>query len=122
MIYQLSQITESPFIKVEATQFTEVGYYGKDVDTIIHDLVNKSVTDHKQKFYKQYKNMSDEIDELINLVILDILIGEDYNNTKDREIKLMLLQKGFFDDVTVSISKDFIQKYIFTKEEYDNIN
>ncbi len=41
---RVAKLSDSPFIKVEATKFTEVGFHGKDVDTIIQDLVNISIT------------------------------------------------------------------------------
>jgi ATP-dependent protease HslVU (ClpYQ) ATPase subunit len=40
---RLAKLADAPFIKVEATKFTEVGYVGKDVDTIIRDLVESAV-------------------------------------------------------------------------------
>ena len=40
---RLAQLANAPFIKVEATKFTEVGYVGKDVESIIRDLVDMSV-------------------------------------------------------------------------------
>jgi len=46
---RLAMITDSPFIKVEATKFTEVGFYGKDVDTIIRDLVRVAISNLKAK-------------------------------------------------------------------------
>ena len=44
---RLSKLTNSPFIKVEATKFTELGYHGKDVDQIIKDLVNTAMQNAK---------------------------------------------------------------------------
>ena len=40
---RLATLAGSPFIKVEATKFTEVGFHGRDVDTIIRDLVESSI-------------------------------------------------------------------------------
>src|SRR4030081_155624 len=40
---RLARLADAPFIKVEATKFTEVGYVGRDVDTIIRDLVESAV-------------------------------------------------------------------------------
>src|SRR5476651_898204 len=40
---RLARLADAPFVKVEATRFTEVGYVGKDVDTIVRDLVEISV-------------------------------------------------------------------------------
>ncbi len=40
---RLSKLVEAPFIKVEATKFTEVGYVGRDVDSMVRDLVEESI-------------------------------------------------------------------------------
>ena len=41
---RLAKIIDAPFIKVEATKFTEVGYVGRDVESIVHDLVEDAIT------------------------------------------------------------------------------
>jgi len=46
---RLAKLIDAPFIKVEATKFTEVGYHGKDVDSIIKDLVSVAVNDLRKK-------------------------------------------------------------------------
>src|SRR3974390_584582 len=45
---RLARLANAPFVKVEATKFTEVGYVGRDVDTIIRDLVEISVKDGRE--------------------------------------------------------------------------
>ena len=54
---RLSNIAGAPFIKVEATKYTEVGYVGRDVESMIRDLTNVAVNDVK-------KEMSEEVDTL----------------------------------------------------------
>jgi len=46
---RLAKLADAPFVKVEATKFTEVGYHGRDVDTIIKDLVENAITLVRQK-------------------------------------------------------------------------
>ena len=46
---RIAKLSQAPFIKVEATKFTEVGFHGKDVDQIIRDLVEVSITMTKKK-------------------------------------------------------------------------
>ena len=46
---RLARLAEAPFIKVEATKFTEVGYVGRDVDTIIRDLVESAIKDTREQ-------------------------------------------------------------------------
>ena len=46
---RLAKLTSSPFIKVEATKFTEVGYVGRDVDSIIRDLLDVAISFTREK-------------------------------------------------------------------------
>ena len=46
---RIAKLCDSPFIKVEATKFTEVGYHGRDVDMIIRDLVDTSIAMTKKR-------------------------------------------------------------------------
>src|SRR5260221_921683 len=45
---RLARLADAPFIKVEATKFTEVGYVGRDVDTIVRDLVEIAIKDTRE--------------------------------------------------------------------------
>ena len=60
---RLAKIMEAPFVKVEATKFTEVGYVGRDVDSIIRDLVEASVRLTKQQKMEEKYKIADEIVE-----------------------------------------------------------
>src|SRR3954465_5746683 len=46
---RLAKLTGAPFIKVEATKYTEVGYYGRDVESIVRELVDSSISLVRQK-------------------------------------------------------------------------
>ena len=46
---RLAKLAQAPFLKVEATKFTEVGYVGRDVDQIIRDLIEISITMNKEQ-------------------------------------------------------------------------
>jgi len=48
-------MTKSPFIKVEATKFTEVGFHGRDVDQIIRDLVDVAIQQIEAKLRERYR-------------------------------------------------------------------
>ena len=52
---RLAKITDSPFIKVEATKFTEVGFYGRDVDSIIKDLARQTVPELRARRKQRYQ-------------------------------------------------------------------
>ncbi|MEX8496268.1 AAA family ATPase, partial [Leptothrix ochracea] len=49
---RLARLAQAPFIKVEATKFTEVGYVGKDVDTIIRDLIDSAIKQEREQAIK----------------------------------------------------------------------
>lgn len=60
---RLAKIMDAPFVKVEATKFTEVGYVGRDVDSMIRDLVEASVRLTKQKSVSEKYDLADQIAE-----------------------------------------------------------
>ena len=68
---RLARLADAPFIKVEATKFTEVGYVGKDVDAIIRDLADIAV---KQTRVAAMKKMRTRAEDMAEDRILDILI------------------------------------------------
>ncbi|PLV59241.1 ATP-dependent protease ATPase subunit HslU [Thermotoga sp. KOL6] len=70
---RLAQLSGSPFLKVEATRFTEVGYVGKNVDSMIRDLVEISVNMVKQE---KIKEVEERAQELVEERILDALVPE----------------------------------------------
>jgi ATP-dependent HslUV protease ATP-binding subunit HslU len=58
---RLAKLMDAPFVKVEATKFTEVGYVGRDVDSMVRDLVEASIRITKQKRLEEKYNIADEI-------------------------------------------------------------
>lgn len=66
---RLANLAESPFVKVEATKFTEVGFHGRDVDTIIRDLIEASILLVRKKIIKEIQAKVDDLvcDELADL-------------------------------------------------------
>src|SRR5246127_1829896 len=52
---RLAKLANAPFVKVEATKFTEVGYVGKDVDTIVRDLMDAAVKMTREQFTRRVK-------------------------------------------------------------------
>lgn len=92
---RLAKLSGAPFIKVEATKFTEVGFHGRDVDQIIKDLLTIGINDIKKQ-----KKEEKEADGALAFV-LDSLIGDCSNDTKYKFINL--LEDGELDHVTVKI-------------------
>jgi ATP-dependent HslUV protease ATP-binding subunit HslU len=68
---RLARLADAPFIKVEATKFTEVGYVGKDVDSIIRDLLEVAV---KQERELQMKRKRAQAEDAAEERVLDILV------------------------------------------------
>ena len=69
---RLSKLAEAPFIKVEATRFTEVGYVGRDVEQIIRDLIEIAIAMEKEKKRKEVKSKAElKAEEKV----LDALVG-----------------------------------------------
>lgn len=68
---RLANIADAPFTKVEASKFTEVGYVGRDVESMVRDLVDQGVTMVK---VKKKKEVEEKAQEAVELQILDALI------------------------------------------------
>jgi ATP-dependent HslUV protease ATP-binding subunit HslU len=60
---RLAKLADAPFIKVEATKFTEVGYVGKDVDTIVRDLVDMAVKQEREAAMKRQRARAEDAAE-----------------------------------------------------------
>ncbi|MBP8101325.1 MAG: ATP-dependent protease ATPase subunit HslU [Burkholderiaceae bacterium] len=68
---RLAKLADAPFIKVEATKFTEVGYVGKDVDTIVRDLIEVAVKQEREAAMLQSRRQAEDAAEER---VLDILV------------------------------------------------
>jgi len=68
---RLAKIAEAPFVKVEASKFTEVGYVGRDVESMVRDLVAHAVLIVKNKKQEEVKEKAEQI---VEEIILDALI------------------------------------------------
>lgn len=77
---RLAKLVEAPFVKVEATKFTEVGYVGRDVDSMVRDLVEASIRLCKQSEYDRVRLMAEAAAEQR---LLDIIL-EDPNAAKKK--------------------------------------
>lgn len=106
---RLAKLTKSPFLKVEASKFTEVGYVGRDVESMIRDLVEISVNMVKQEMKQR---VQEKAERLAQDRLLDILLprptgfSEDKNNSETREKFRKMLEIGTLDDREVEIDVD----------------
>ncbi|MCA0233749.1 MAG: ATP-dependent protease ATPase subunit HslU [Bacteroidetes bacterium] len=74
---RLAKIADAPFVKVEASKFTEVGYVGRDVESMVRDLVEQAVNMVKTAKKEEVKQKAQDI---VEEIILDVLIPPMYPN------------------------------------------
>ena len=96
---RLAKLANAPFIKVEATKFTEVGYVGRDVEQIIRDLVETSISKTKIQLGKEVKAHAEKNAEER---ILDVLVSKT-SSASTREIFREKLRSGKINDNEVEI-------------------
>jgi len=96
---RLSKLAQAPFLKVEATKFTEVGFHGRDVDQIIRDLVENAITLTRKKKADQFK---EEAKRLAESRILDTLTGMNAAESTQSSFRDML-RKGVLDDRQIDV-------------------
>lgn len=99
---RIAKIANAPFLKVEATKYTEVGYVGKDVESIIKDLV--SVTYRKMKEQK-YIDLRDEVYDIALEKVAKILKPYDSLNDEEKEKIMEDINQGIYDDQEIEIEK-----------------
>jgi len=102
---RLAKLADAPFIKVEATKFTEVGYVGKDVDSIVRDLAEMAV---KQTRETEMKKMRARAEDAAEERILDVLIpgartAEAPADSTARQVFRKKLREGQLDDKDIEI-------------------
>lgn len=103
---RLAKLANAPFVKVEATKFTEVGYVGKDVESIIRDLVEVSIKKlRNQEIQKAQHRAADNAEERI----LDALLPPLKNNPTDqqestsRQLMRKKLRGNLLDDKEIEV-------------------
>ncbi len=96
---RLAKLANAPFIKVEATKFTEVGYVGRDVDSIIRDLIDVAIKSLKSEMKK---DVQEKAEKHAKKRILKALVGENaLDETKEKFSQM--LDKGELNDREVEI-------------------
>ena len=104
---RLARLANAPFVKVEATKFTEVGYVGKDVESIIRDLVETAVKQSReQEIAKVEQRAVDAAEERVLDALLTPARGSDAEAERDsttRQVFRKKLREGSLDDKEIEI-------------------
>ena len=109
---RLAKLANAPFIKVEATKFTEVGYVGRDVESIIRDLMDTSINMLREE---QMQTVQTSAEDRAEDRILDILLPEPRKESEDtpaseesstRQMFRKKLRQGELDDKEIDIDLD----------------
>lgn len=105
---RLAKIVKAPFVKVEATKFTEVGYVGRDVESIIRDLVEVSIRMVKDEKFKEVMPKATEIAEekIANVILPMRKKAADAGSKSEAELKAEILQElkaGNLDGIVVEV-------------------
>ncbi|MCB1551601.1 MAG: ATP-dependent protease ATPase subunit HslU, partial [Alphaproteobacteria bacterium] len=99
---RLAKLAQAPFLKVEATKFTEVGYVGKDVESIIRDLMEIGLRQTREKMRKSVEAQAELAAEDR---VLDALVGQDSADTT-RQLFRKQLREGRLDEKEIEIELD----------------
>jgi len=109
---RLAKLADAPFIKVEATKFTEVGYVGRDVESIIRDLVDMAIKMMREKEIAKVRSIAEEAAEerILNALLppsRTSFAGEPHEpvkpDTATRQVFRNRLREGLLDDTEIEI-------------------
>ncbi|KQB14618.1 ATP-dependent protease ATPase subunit HslU [Rhodobacter capsulatus] len=96
---RLAKLAKAPFLKVEATKFTEVGYVGRDVEQIIRDLVDVAMVETRERMREEVKARAHKAAEDR---VIEVLAGTDARE-QTREMFRRKLRDGELDDKQIEI-------------------
>ncbi len=107
---RLARLADAPFIKVEATKFTEVGYVGKDVDSIVRDLVDMAVKQERETAMRRQRTRAEDAaeDRVLDILVpparsdFGITANQPADNTA-RQVMRKRLREGTLDDKEIEI-------------------
>lgn len=111
---RLAKLANAPFVKVEATKFTEVGYVGRDVESMIRDLVDRSVAIVREEHTSLKKKQAEVNAEnrILDILIPPLKKSPSFDNAKDSEIEenaqtrekfRKMIQNGTLDERVIEI-------------------
>nr|WP_227020351.1 ATP-dependent protease ATPase subunit HslU [Sinanaerobacter chloroacetimidivorans] len=127
---RLAKLMDAPFVKVEATKFTEVGYVGRDVDSMVRDLVEASIRITKQKRLQEKYFIAEEIAEekIIEAIIpgkkkapqnsggvrgpFDFILGGGFQVNQNQQPKLDQKDEGINEKADVELAREQVRQQL----------
>ena len=102
---RLAKLANAPFIKVEATKFTEVGYVGRDVESIVRDLVDVSIKMLREQEMEKVGHRSDDAaeDRVLDVLLPPARGDEEDKESNTRQLFRKKLREGELDDKEIEI-------------------
>jgi ATP-dependent HslUV protease ATP-binding subunit HslU len=112
---RLAKLADAPFIKIEATKFTEVGYVGRDVDTIIRDLIDIGIKQTRESGMRKVRLQAEDAaeDRILNILVPPprdfgftgsaVHEGEAHSGNTARQVFRKRLREGLLDDQEIEI-------------------
>ncbi|OJU88628.1 MAG: HslU--HslV peptidase ATPase subunit, partial [Burkholderiales bacterium 66-5] len=102
---RLARLADAPFIKVEATKFTEVGYVGKDVDAIIRDLAEVAVKQTREADMKKLRARAEDAaeDRILDVLVPQARTDEPPSENTARQVFRKKLREGQLDEKEIDI-------------------
>ena len=101
---RLAKLADAPFLKIEATKFTEVGYVGRDVESIIRDLVEVAVKLLREKEIARNRDKAeDAAEERVLDALLPAARGEQPADSSTRQVFRKKLREGELDDKEIEV-------------------
>ncbi len=105
---RLAKLADAPFVKVEATKFTEVGYVGRDVDTIIRDLAEVAVKQVREAEMRRVRTQAEDAaeDRILDVLVppaRDAMGNPQRDDNAARQTFRKRLREGQFDDKEIEV-------------------
>lgn len=116
---RLAKIVDAPFVKVEATKFTEVGYVGRDVESMVRDLVKEAVRmEEKEEFERVNTEAIKKANEKLVKVLVPIVRHENREQSLDQMMRMFSGSFGNKDDeIKEEVPEDIKNKRMNTAEK-----
>ena len=102
---RISKLFKAPFIKVEATKYTEVGYVGRDVESMVRDLLAHAISEIRQE---EASRNSSEIEKIVNERVADLILNDkkddSYFSNLNRDDIIKDVKEGVYDDYRIELN------------------